>query len=305
MRTSIRGGVAKAVFLLTFAAMLGSVASADQRTLSAKLGEVGFETISLRRSGQNHLFIFGRIEGRRRSCLVDTGWSFTTVSTNTAGRLPKTNTIQQLKLGKMVLTDVPVIACDLQVNGQPTSYDVVLGCDFLVRHQAIIDCGSDKLYLRPRGVPAGTVLDLESLFPKADWMEIPLQQRTPLALTGAVSINNHTTELLVDSGAMWSCLDKQFSAAAGLRASPSANRMAGPAANRQRFYAVADLKAWSLGGEPMPERTFAVLDLADWGLGAKGKLFPDVAGILGGAELKSFSALIDCGNHKLWLRRKR
>ena len=290
--------------VLTSDARLAVGAAVEQPNLPAKLDRVGFDAVNLRRTGQNHLFIFGSVEGRRRSCLVDTGWSFTTVSTNTAGRLAETNAIKNLRLGSLLLTNVPVVISDLRINGQPASYDVVLGCDFLLRHQAIVDCGKARLFLR-RETARVTSFDLESLLPKAGWVGIPLRQRTPAALTCVASINGRATELLVDSGAMWSCLDQDFSAAAGLRASISLNRMTGPAADRQRSYAVADLKSWSLGGTPMPERTFAVFALGDWGLGANGKLFPDIEGILGGAELEAWDALIDCGNRKLWLRRKR
>jgi predicted aspartyl protease len=297
-RAAVLGG------LLALVLMSGFAAAAERQSLGAKLGDAGFDTVRLRRTGQQHLFIFGQVEGRRRSCLVDTGWSFTTVSTNTAGRLVASNAVQQLKLGRVVLTNVPVVVSDLRVNGQPTAYDVVLGCDFLLRHQAIVDCGGDRLFLRRAEVLSAHDFDLGMFLSEAGWVEIPLQQRTPPAVTIAAHFNGQATELLVDSGAMWSCLDQRFAAAAGLRARASLNRMTGPAVGQQRAYAVADVKSWSLGLTPRGERTFAVFDLADWGLGAGGKLFPDVAGILGGAELKVWEALIDCGNRKLWVRRK-
>ena len=103
---------------------------------------------------------------------------------------------------------------------------------------------------------------------------------------------------------MWSCLDLAFAAQAGLQTGAALQRMAGPGANRQRAFRVAELKSWTLGTAPMPDRTVAVFALADWGMGVGGKLFPEVHGILGGAELKSGAALIDCGNRKLWLRLK-
>lgn len=297
-RAAVLGGLIALVLTAGFAA------AAERRSLGATLGDAGFETVSLRRTGQQHLFIFGQVEGRRRSCLVDTGWSFTTVSTNTAGRLVGANAVRELKLGIVVLTNIPVVVSDLRVNGQPTAYDVVLGADFLLRHQAIVDCGGNKLYLRRSEVSAPNAFDLGPLLGKAGWVGIPLQLRTPPAVTIAAHINGQATELLVDSGAMWSCLDQRFAAAAGLRSCASLNRMTGPAVGQRRAYAVADVKSWSLGLAPRGERTFAVFDLADWGLGAGGKLFPDVAGILGGAELKVWNALIDCGNRKLWVLRK-
>ena len=277
---------------------------AERLNLPARLGELGYEAVSLRRTGQNHWFLFGQVEGRKRSCLVDTGWSFTTVSTITAGRLVETNRIRTLKLGGVTLTNVPTQASDLRVNGQPTSYDVVLGCDFLLRERAILDCDNNQLYLRTRSGPAEDFSGLETALTRAGWVSIPLQERQPAALTCTAHINEQTTALLVDSGAMWSCLDQTFATRAGLRTSPAAQRMTGPGANRQRAFLVAELQAWSLDTAAMPDRTFAVFPLQDWGLGAGGKLFPEVNGILGGAELKTGAALIDCGHRKLWLRQK-
>lgn len=279
------------------------IGAAERLDLPARLGALGFETVSLRRTGQNHWFLFGQIEGRKRSCLVDTGWSFTTVATNTAGRLAETNCIRELKLGRVGLTNVAVRVSDLRVNGQPTAYEVVLGCDFLLRQRAIIDCGNNRLYLRNQ-TATGNFSRLEMQLARAGWVEIPLQEHQPPALTCPARINDRDTALLVDSGAMWSCLDRPFTGAAGLRINASLNRMTGPGAKQQRAFGVADLKSWSLGSAPMPERTVAVLALGDWGLGTDGKLFPEVHGILGGGELKAGAALIDCGNRKLWLRLK-
>lgn len=279
--------------------------AAERLNLSSQLEELGYETVSLRRTGQNHWFLFAQVEGRKRSCLVDTGWSFTTVATNITGPLPGTSLVRTLKLGGLTLTNVPAQGNDLRVNGQPTAYTMVLGCDFLVRSQAILDCGNNKLYLRPDSKPAASFTELETQLSRAGWISITLQERQPPALTCAARINDRPTELLVDSGAMWSCLDQTFATTAGVRTSASLQRMTGPGAERQRTYRIASLNSWSLGTTPMSECNFAVLALTDWGLGKGGKLFPEVNGILGGAELKAGAALIDCGNRKLWLRHKR
>lgn len=282
--------------------LLPASGAAERLDLPARLDELGFESVPLRRTGQNHWFLFGQVDDQKRSCLVDTGWSYTTVATNTTGRLAETNRIRTLKLGRVVLTNVPAQGSDVRVNGEAPAYSVVLGCDFLVRQQAILDCGNNKLYLRTRPGMTNSFAPLEAHLSRAGWVSLPLHERKPPALTCTARINKQPTELLVDSGAMWSCLDQTFAGVAGLRTVAAPHRMSGPGADRQRPFQVADLTAWSLGTTPMPERTVAVLALEDWGLGTGGKLFPEVGGILGGAELRNGAALIDCGNRKLWLR---
>jgi predicted aspartyl protease len=295
-----------ALALAVFVGSAASLAAAENRGHPTRtFAALGFEPVALRRTGENHLFVVARVEGRKRSCLIDTGWSFSTVSTNTAGRLGATNELREMVLGNVSLTNVPVRVSDLRVNGQPTSYDVVLGCDFLLRHKAILDCGSERLYLRREDDRSAPTASLSNALEEAGWTAIDLQRLTPAALTCAARIQGRDTALLVDSGAMWSCLDAEFAGLAGLRLVGSPHRLGGPGARAKRTFDTADVKSWSIGNQVLPERTMAVLDLADWGLGAGGKLFSDVGGILGGAELAAFEALVDCGSLKLWLRRRR
>lgn len=298
-----RSAVRRALTISLLGAAL--LAQAEKQTPADVLKGAGYESVSLRRTGQNHWFIFGSVDGRRRSCLVDTGWSYTAVSTNTAARLATTNQIGRLELGGLVLTNVPVRSLDLRVNGQATSYDVVLGCDFLVAHQAVIDFHNSRLYLRLDRLPPENRIGLEAVFRAGGWNEIEMKLLSPPALTSQATIREVKTELLMDSGAMWSCLDQQLADEAGLRMAVSANRLSGPGANGQRGFAVTDLKTWSLGSVSMSERTFAVLDISDWGLGSNGKLFPQVKGILGGAELITNCAWMDCGSLKLWVKPRR
>ena len=97
---------------------------AQLANLGAELKGLGYEQIELRGTGENHLFVFGYVEGRRRSCLVDTGWSLTTLGTNTALRLATPGIVEKLRLGRITLTNTPTEVQDLRVNGQPTAFDV-------------------------------------------------------------------------------------------------------------------------------------------------------------------------------------
>ncbi len=289
-------------------ALLGSRAlglGAERFNVPATLKNLGYEAVELRRTDNNKLFLFGKVEGRQRSCLVDTGWSHTTVSTNTAARLAQTNLIRQLQLGSVLLTDETVLSQDLRVNGQPTSYDVVLGCDFLRRHHAVLDCVSRRLYLRDKELTTAERAVLEQALKNTGGTVTAMKLREPLALTCEARVENRAVELLVDSGAMWSCLDAKVAANLNLRARPTLNRIMGPGAMGQRSFAVAELKAWQLGDQQMRETSVAVFSLAEWGLGPDGKLFRDIGGILGGAELFKARAIIDCSGLKLWLRPER
>jgi predicted aspartyl protease len=139
--------------LVTLTAVLFSLAAQAPEAMATtflrdQLRRHGYEQIELRRSGENRLFLFGRLDGRKHSLLVDTGWSFTTVSTNAAERLksqrelglqagnpfPGTNMhsagvlLNSLRLGRVAFTNQPACRYGFQWSAGP--FDVVLGCDF-------------------------------------------------------------------------------------------------------------------------------------------------------------------------------
>jgi len=266
------------------------------------LPPLGYEAVELRRTGENHLFLLGQVNGRRRSCLVDTGWSLATVSTNTAARLNPPRVIEQLKLGRVVLTNEPVVVQDMRVNGRPAPYDVVLGCDFLIRHHAVVDCANNRLYLRRAAPPPTATEEFARRLRQAGWVALQMKRHQPLALTCEARINGQPVTWLVDSGAVWSCLDAKIAGSLNLRLTPSPNRIRGAGAAGQRALAVADLRQFQIGGRELRHLSVAVFSLTDWGLGADGKALEKVGGILGGSELATLGALIDCRELQLWLR---
>lgn len=275
---------------------------AEPGSLSATLRQLGYEQIELRRTGENHLFLFGRVNGRRRSCLVDTGWSLTTISTNTAHRLATPGRVDELKLGRVTLPNVLVVAQDLRVNGQPTAFDLVLGCDFLVRHHAVIDCAGRRLYLRREVTASEAINRLAADLQGRGFVAVNLTQHDPPALTCMAKLDGGEVELLVDTGAVWSCLDTATARTLGLRVLPSANRITGAAAAGKRGMGITTIKALEIGGWKKTGVNFAVLSLADWGLGTNGQVLSRASGILGGDELTASAAVIDCGQRQLWQR---
>jgi predicted aspartyl protease len=285
---------------LLLAAMLRA-AGAQPANLGAALRRLGYEQIELRRTGEHHLFLFGQVNGRRRSCLVDTGWSFTTISTNTTQRLAVAGIVDELKLGRVSLTNEPAVVQALRVNGRPTSFDMVLGCDFLIRHHAMIDGAGRRLYLRSEALDSERMVELAAVLQRRGFVAEGMTRRDPLSLTCAAKLNGHDVELLVDTGAMWSCLDTATARALELRTAPSPNQISGAAAVGKRGFGVTRVKTFAIGGWKKEGVNFAVLELADWGLGMNGKVLNSLGGILGGDVLLGEAALIDCGQLKLWL----
>lgn len=281
--------------------VLGFAFAQAAGNIDSQLRQLGYLRIELRQTAENHFFRFGEVNGRRRSCLVDTGWSFTTISTNAAAQLVEPGRILNLQLGRVALTNVPVKTQDLRVNGQRTPYDVVLGCDFLWSNHAVLDCASARLYLRPTEPAADSAARMQAALTNLGYAAVPLQQQQPPALTVKGTLPGEKIELLVDSGARWSCLDASSAQRLKLKPAPAYGRMSGPGAKQARGFAVVEIESLRLGAVPIRPGAFAVLELTDWGLGNQGTVFPQVDGLLGAAELAKSRAVIDCGAATLWL----
>lgn len=263
------------------------------------LTRLGFETTELRRTEQNHLYISGRANGRRVSCLVDTGWSFTTLQ---PGNGVTGEAIAALRLGRVTFTNQPVRVEAIQFNRQPASFDLVLGLDFLRQHSAVLDCGQRRLFTRPAPHADEATNDLATVLGQAGFREVPLRLKTPPAFTVTAVVNGERVELLVDSGAVWSCLDQRQVTRLGLQPQNSTTRITGAGATGIRPVAVANVKSLQLGAVEIKGQTLALLDLADWGFAAPEKTLSEVQGILGGDLLAALNAVIDCPRLKLWLQ---
>ncbi len=284
----------------------------ERSSLQEQFVQSGYDRIQLQRTAENHLYVTGKLNGRRRSVLVDTGWSFTTVSTNAARKLPSSNSgtnelptvlIAELKLGRHSFTNQPARVEHMVFDGQPASFEVVLGCDFLRRNFAIIDCLNRRLHVRSRPPTETEQNELDQSLRRGGFTVVALTLKQPLAITCPARVNHQPVEMLVDTGAVWSSLDVRQLDRLGLRALPTLAKVSGAGETGTRSVAMAEVKSFALGEVLLKDVNFAVMDLSDWGLAAPGKGLSGVQGILGGSELVVNSVLIDCHGLRLWVAR--
>ncbi len=101
---------------------------------------------------------------------------------------------------------------------------------------------------------------------------------------------------------MWSCLDTKVAREFNLRLSSSPNQISGAVTADKKSFLVATVQELTVAERKIKDVNLAVLSLEAWGFGPDGKLFSDVSGILGGAELIANGAVLDFSSMKLWLR---
>lgn len=263
------------------------------------LPPAGYQTIPLRRTADNHWYLSGKLNGQRRSFLVDTGWSYTTVAHRS-----ETNalTVREIQLGRTTFTAQPARQQRLVIGGQPAPFDVVLGLDFLRRHSAILDCGANRLYTRPAPPTAAEQAALNVALERAGYVSVDLRVREPLTLTCPATIADQSLEMLVDSGGAWSCFDWKWAESSGLKPQASTTRLSGSGKTGVRGLAVAEVKSLRLGRVEIPRGLFGLVTLADWGLGREGQPLSEVKGLIGGELLAAHRAVIDCASQRLWLK---
>jgi predicted aspartyl protease len=292
--------------------------AADRFSVDRICQQLGYERIELKRSGENRLYLFGKLDGRKQSVLVDTGWSVTTLSPGAAEAcrspeiprpefFPATNSVTHavmgsLHLGRVVFTNQPALVQEMTFNGQRAPFDVVLGCDFLLRHFAVMDCANRRLYTRRSAASEREQTELENQLSRAGFASVNLKRTQPLALSCPASLNGEAVELLVDTGAVWSCLDAELANRLGLKLLPTPRQLTGAGATGRRGFAVTQARSVELGRAKMGPLNFAALQLGDWGLASPGAALAEVGGILGGPELAAWQAILDCQGLKLWFK---
>jgi predicted aspartyl protease len=281
----------------------GGPTGATPLVLSDELTGLGYEQVGLRSTADRQLYLPARIENRRAVCIVDTGWSFTTISAQAAASVAGSNQISLLKLDRLVLTNIPVRVAAPPVAGQQTSYELVLGAAFLSRHHAWLDLAGKKMFLHEATPANSLTAELHHRLRRAGWREVELERRQPAAWTVDAKLGTRDFRMLLDTGAPWSCLDFQSACHLGIPVHPSLTRMSGPRLPVQPIQVTPALEL-DFGDIRAAQVRLAVFSLQELGLGPTGKLFPDVTGILGAAELTRHQAVVDCGGDRIWWRPK-
>lgn len=294
-------------------------------TLQGPLTRLGWKQVELRRTHENHLFLFARLNGRKESVLVDTGWSLTTVSTNAARRLKTLSEagltlrdpffgtrenspvvlLENLKLGGVEFINQPALVQNMVLNGRPAPFDLVLGCDFLIRNFCVVDSRNRRLYGRHGAPTAGEQEEFEEALRRGGFLAVQLERKEPLALTCFARVNGENLEMLVDSAAPWSCVDVRQAGRLKLKTTASPARITGVGRTGTRGVSVAAVKSFQLAEVNVKITNLAVFNLGDWGFAVPDAPLSEVQGILGGDALNAASAVIDCHALKLWVKSSR
>ena len=305
------------------------------RSLEEYLKTLRYEPVAYKTGSINNMLVEGRLGGKKREFLLDTGWGMTTVGEasahgfKTLGELgsvledsylgpltdPKLVLLDKLVLGHAQFLNQPARVEKLQIDYIPVGFDGILGLDFFFRNFCLMDCGSRRLFVRATKRSGQESAALEETLRRSGFIEVPTQWRN--GLTVEAEINGHGVCLLVDTGASFSLLDaselarlslslvKEDHPAPGtLIPGDVSGNVVGVGKIGAHTLKVTKVKLVRIGAKELKEVHFGVTSLASWKLAAHDDRAKEINGLLGADLLINNDGLIDFANRKLWLLEK-
>jgi predicted aspartyl protease len=321
--------------VLLISVVLG-FATGEAKTITEFLQERGYEPVKLQRLHANHLLASAHIGPSNVRCLIDTGASLTAVDKRLAASWPKVERLEgalrdifgkdvsgrevvlmrNLEIGRCAFPDQPVAALELRPDfreDQPRTgtliprkyerldFEIILGLDFLRRHHGLIDCHAATLYIRPDAAPEALAATIEESFRRSGYSIIALKRNGLSHLGVDGSIGGRPVQMLIDTGAWVTTLDRTEAKTLGLKVKDLSAEAVGASGARADLDMVT-LGTLKIGNYDVPPVRVGVVNLPR---GSGDTKTPDGVkwvGLLGPEVLAFNGALIDCHAAKMYLK---
>lgn len=293
----------------------------------------GYTAIPIDKTDQGHLVLTVRLNGSKAQCTIDTGFTYSAADRARAGKLPPLDRtavdldlpkaafarsnivwtrIGHLDLGGYRARDVAVQSVDMAVENRRGWFarmlegkemfesEIVLGADFLRRHNAVIEYQSTPvLYLRPRNLDVVTQYFFEQSLTNHGFLPIRLYHLETLGWVVPAHFDGVKVPLLIDTGAGHTLLDQGFVKQLGLPMLESAREIIG-VNGRRTSLKLAQFKEARIGAFTIPKPRVGVADLTLWNLGRTNVSMFQPRGLIGSEFFVKTHAIIDCDNQKIW-----
>ena len=285
----------------------------------------GYEIVRIGRGNLNRLATAATIDGVKGLLMIDTGAAVTALTAEKYGfllkngverpkNLPATLPLNEMRAPMAVAGDVQLGEIHLARKAFPLvpqrylyqnllddnrQYDGLLGENFLRLYNAVLDCGRLALYLN---TDPHRKLDLSSALTHKGWTQIPMSTVHNDFLVPC-TVGGHPFRLIVDTGAAFTTLDAY--AVRGVHVEQKPLPMRGSILGYQPVeYYLVQADTLQIGNYEASN----VHMVSDEGI--KRTLTPmqsstdepPVLGLLGGDILAANGAMIDIGNHNLYLK---
>jgi predicted aspartyl protease len=277
----------------------------------------GYKAVPVRYGPLNKMIMSVRINGQPATLLVDTGANqiiLDTAAAESFGVRPSQRGLRYIRFTLINGQELPIgFAQNLTAgsmnfgsslvalrnsirsgtgNGR---VDGVLGLDILLRHKAVINCGTRLIFFK---VDQARQMNLSSVAASEKFTRIPLRREENGALTVPCSVRGQPAHLLVDTGAFVTTFDDAIFKSLGIASEPTrvSARFPSGAAKRISAGRINDLK---IGDFKVPPEKFGVTALPNFAL-QQGST--RISGILGMDTLYICHAIIDLDGMNLFLK---
>jgi predicted aspartyl protease len=289
-------------------------------SVESYLKRQGYISIVLERDQGNLLYVRPIFKGKKQRFTLDTGASGTLIDKGFATDLKKIDGVQ-VKLDDKFLENVTdpalVLIENLQIGplefrNQPaflasvagnvfSDQKGILGCDFCVRHNAIIDCARRRLFVRTTTPSVEARTTLAQTLRRSGYVEVPMELTAGFPLACMAKANDEPLKLVVDTGASWNLLDERWGRVRKLSLNDTNVRVVGIGEIGSHAMQITRLQKFELGELVLKDTYFGLTSLDAWGLSDRGKWMPDTNGLLGADTLADNGALIDYASMTLWV----
>jgi predicted aspartyl protease len=295
--------------------------TADNWISDSLLKQEGFGVVKLKqenlddqkahRNNPKHLIIDAEVNRVSASLMVDTG----TPTTNIArASLKKFDLVEQksslrvasplasasnkffgiaklntLAMGNCVIQGVPVL-----IDAIPY-VDGVFGSDDMRRIGAVLDCAGPALYYAPRGPRDDTSSKLAAMLQSNGFTQVPMRLTSNHRLEVTCSIDSVPSTIIVDTGSLATCVDKNIGIKAGIIMKHTRRVLIG-SGGASAPVITGHVKQFAIGDFEIRDADISFVRLK--------KADHPSAYLLGIGELVSNSAIIDVGGLTMYLRHR-
>lgn len=206
----------------------------------------------------------------------------------------------ELRLGTVRFLNQPARTFALKAQG--FSYDGILGCDFLFRNHAIVDCAAKRLYISGNKLGKEYEDALAKTLGASGYHPAQLKRSEALLLTCEGRINEVPVKLAVDTGAVYTMLDDDTANRCKIVWQQTGRYLEGVTKGTLATLWSGAPDSFELGGARVPVEGMSIgaCELQAWKVGgSKAKLLV-ANGLLGGELLSRCEAVIDFGSQTLW-----
>lgn len=308
--------------------------SAEPKESKSSLTAPGFHTVSLQ--FKDFKFILDtKLDGSKCSTVVDTGSTFTSIDSSRAKKsrrydpsrdqfndplftkivpnIPALQTnfciLKTLDLPGIQILETPAMVGRNEIRKQGELISVqrmdrtvayatlILGTDFLTRHRALIACLNPASLLLQTSTRATDTAGLHQYLLSLGYQSVPMTY-TLQAWEVPLEIDGVAFRLLLDTGAPMTLIDPSLVNGLKMEAGKARGEVVG-FGGRTASVSRHLIRSLKVGEVSFSKLTLHSAAMNRWGFGEGSK--KDIAGLLGMDILSEGHAIIDCGNHRLYV----